>query len=141
MQKVEFEIIGTPGSKGRPRFSRVGNFVKTYTDEKTSNYENLVKWSYIQQVNRKFNDDKQLAVKIKAYFPIPKSVSKKKREQMVNMQLLPVKKPDCDNIAKIVLDSLNNIAFKDDSQVVELVVKKFYSDTPKVKVIINELQC
>ncbi len=139
--KVKFEIIGTPGSKGRPRFSRVGNYVKTYTDSKTSNYENLVKLSYQNQAKVKFDDDTSLSVYITAYFPIPKSVSKKKREQMVNCELLPVKKPDCDNIAKVVLDSLNNVAFKDDSQVVELTVKKYYSDTPKVEVEIYELQC
>ena len=34
------------------------------------------------------------------------------------------KKPDIDNIAKIILDALNKIAYKDDARVIELVVKK-----------------
>ena len=108
--KVKFEIIGTPpGSKGKVAtdfLGRVGNYVKTYTDSKTSNYENLVKLSYQNQAKVKFDDDTSLSVYITAYFPIPKSVSKKKREQMANYELLPAKKPD--TIYKVVLDSLNN---------------------------------
>ena len=34
---------GEPRGKGRPRFRRAGAFVQTYTDDKTANYENLVK--------------------------------------------------------------------------------------------------
>lgn len=38
----------------------------------------------------------------------------------------PQKKPDTDNIAKIVLDALNGLAYPDDKQVVELQVLKTY---------------
>ena len=51
----------------------------------------------------------------------------------------PTKKPDCDNIAKIVLDSLNGIAFMDDKQVVNLVVTKNYDSIPCVEVDIKEI--
>jgi Holliday junction resolvase RusA-like endonuclease len=131
---AEFEIIGKPGAKGRPRFTKYG---KTYTDEKTVNYENLVKLSYQNQVNGKFGEDEELSVLIHAYFPIPKSTSKKQKDMMINYQRQPTVKPDCDNIAKVILDSLNNVAYKDDSQVVELTVAKFYSDNPRVEVIIQ----
>ena len=40
----------------------------------------------------------------------------------------PQKKPDADNVAKIILDSLNKIAFDDDSQVVELQVNKLWTE-------------
>ena len=45
-----------------------------------------------------------------------------------------LKKPDCDNIAKIILDSLNGIAFKDDNQVSKLEVNKVYGTEDKVEV-------
>jgi len=46
----------------------------------------------------------------------------------------PKKKPDCDNIAKIICDALNGIVYHDDSQVVDLEIRKYYSDEPKVKI-------
>ena len=58
---------------------------------------------------------------------------------MLANRILPVKKPDCDNIAKIVLDALNKIAYKDDAQVAELSVKKRYAAAAKVFVHIEEI--
>ena len=51
----------------------------------------------------------------------------------------PTKKPDVDNVAKSILDSLNGMAYKDDSQVVECIVRKWYADEPKVKVKLMEV--
>ena len=48
-------------------------------------------------------------------------------------------KLDCDNLAKIILDSLNGIAYKDDAQVCELLVCKYYGDEPKVEVMLYEI--
>ena len=42
--------------------------------------------------------------------------------------LNPTKKPDADNIGKVVLDALNGIAYEDDKQVIELRVSKQYSE-------------
>ena len=84
--------------------------------------------------------EKPLRVTIKAYFEIPKSTSKKRKQQMMDNEILPMVKPDTDNIAKGVLDSLNGIAYKDDKQVVELIVNKFYSNTPYVSVMIEEIE-
>ena len=50
----------------------------------------------------------------------------------------PTKKPDLDNIAKAVLDSLNGIAYKDDSQIVSMVVSKKYSNRPRVEITLKE---
>lgn len=51
----------------------------------------------------------------------------------------PCKKPDIDNIAKVILDSLNDIAYHDDTQVVSLCVVKKYAETPRVEVEIQTL--
>ncbi|MDF2537449.1 MAG: Holliday junction resolvase [Herbinix sp.] len=58
---------------------------------------------------------------------------------MVTDKIRPTKKPDIDNIAKVILDALNGIAYKDDTQVVTLEVRKFYKDTPCVIVDIEEV--
>lgn len=55
---------------------------------------------------------------------------------MISGALLPTKKPDLDNVAKIVCDALNGVAYKDDAQIVDLKVHKYFSETPEVVVVI-----
>ena len=74
------------------------------------------------------------------YFPIPSSTSKKRAKMMEEGKIRYTKKIDCDNLAKIVLDALNNIAYKDDAQVCELVVVKKYGTEPKVSVRLTEIE-
>lgn len=80
-----------------------------------------------------------MEVRIAAYYDIPKSTSKSKRQQMLSGILLPTKKPDIDNIAKCILDALNGVAFHDDTQVVKLCMEKFYAEKPRVEVEIQEI--
>ena len=109
--KVKFTILGEPAGKGRPRFRSVGPYVKTYTPEKTASYENLVKLEYRRQCNDfKFEDGVPLDLRITAYYSIPKSTSKKKRVLMEQFKIRPMKKPDNDNIVKVVQDALNLVA-------------------------------
>lgn len=131
---VTFTVLGEPVAKGRPRLGKFG----TYTPAKTVEYENLVKLSYMEQVgNKKLNNE--LSVSIHAYFKIPKSVSKNQRELMLHNAIRPTKRPDLDNICKAILDSLNNIAYNDDSQVVTLKMYKLYSDFPRVEIELEEI--
>ena len=96
--EVKFTVLGTPVAKGRPRMTRQGH---TYTPQKTVAYENLVRLEYQRQCGSvKFGKDIPLDVRIAAYYPIPKSVSKKKRQMMVRHQLRPMKRPDTDNVCK-----------------------------------------
>lgn len=76
-------------------------------------------------------------MEVAAYYTIPASTSKKKKAEMQNKILRPVKKPDWDNIGKVVADSLNQIAYRDDAQIVEAVVKKYYADVPRIEVTIR----
>lgn len=134
MEIRKFVIYGDPVAKGRPRFSNHGGYMRTYTPQKTVAYENLVKLSYQQQIGNVDLIHGGIKAEITAYFPIPKSISKKQREIMLKENVYVLKKCDCDNIAKIILDSLNKIAYDDDKQVAELEVKKFYSSNPRVEV-------
>lgn len=134
---IEFTILGEPKAKQRPRHTKKGF---TYTPKQTVNYENYVKLCY--QQSKEENGFEKLDGMIRAiitcYFSIPKSFSKKKREKAIQEKIRPTKKPDLDNIAKSILDSLNDIAFDDDKQVVTLLVNKFYSENPRVEVILQE---
>ena len=137
---AKFCIHGDPQGKGRPRFSTVCGHVHTRTPDETVLYENLVKTEYRQQVGVKFPDDAMLDVRIFAYYPIPKSASKRKRQAMLEKKIRPTKKPDWDNVGKVICDSLNGIAYRDDAQVVDSMVRKFYGEDPKVVVTIEEIK-
>lgn len=138
MMTCDFVVEGKLVGKGRPRFKRVGNFVQTYTPANTAEYERLVKLRF-QNAGGAITD-KPVKIEIVACFAPPKSARKKDKIEMLANRILPVKKPDCDNVAKIILDALNKIAYKDDAQVVELSVKKLYSEVAKVFVHIEEIE-
>ena len=133
-----FVIIGEPRGKGRPRFTRDGH---TYTDSETRAYEKKVRQSFISAYHRfePFPKGEPIRAMITAYYAIPKSESKIKRELMATGYIRPTKKPDTDNIAKIVLDSLNGLAYHDDAQVVTCEVRKYYGVEPRVEVFIGEV--
>ncbi len=136
--KVKFVIQGEPRGKGRPRFNtKTGHAV---TPNETASYENLVHLNYIQQCNKyRFPDDAMLDMRIMAYYSIPMSVSKKKRAMMLAGEVRPTKKPDMDNVVKVIADSLNQVAYRDDTQIVDCQCRKFYAEQPRVEVIIRQI--
>ena len=136
--KIKFTIWGEPLGKQRQRH-RYRNFQKPYTPEETVKYENLVKLEYENQCGgMRFDKDTPLDMRITAYLSIPDSVSKKKRQAMIEGKIRPIKKPDFDNISKIVADGLQKIAYPDDKQIVDSQTRKFYGEQPRVVVTIQE---
>lgn len=148
---IELEILGEPMGKQRPRVAKIGGFARAYTPKETVNYESMVVDAFKKSGQEPFKVGQQLRCQITAYFQIPKACYRfhKKTnttdltlegEKMLKGDLRPIKKPDCDNIGKIILDALNGIAFHDDSQIVTLEVYKYYSERPKVYVDIWEVE-
>ena len=138
MKVIHFEIPGEPQGKGRPRFS--SKTMRTYTPTQTANYENLGKVVYQQASDGfQFADDAMLTMVITAHYSIPKSASKKKALMMVSEKIKPTKKPDIDNIVKVIADALNKIAYRDDSQIVRCTVEKRYSHKPRVEVWLADI--
>lgn len=115
--------------KGRPRFFR-GHAV---TPKETRQFEleiaaeaTKAKFNYGMQYGKPWDlNRKSYEIYIRAYFPIPKSWSKKKRAEAENGILKP-QKPDIDNIAKAILDGLNGIAYIDDKSVFSIKACKYY---------------
>jgi Holliday junction resolvase RusA-like endonuclease len=116
---IELIIPGEPVAKGRPRVTSKGF---SYTPEKTKGYENLVKMCW-QESGLTGLGNKPLSVIISLYFSVPKSYLSKFNKH----GLEHTKKPDLDNCAKTILDALNGLAYDDDSQIVELTIRKQYS--------------
>ena len=133
---IEFEILGKPLGKARPRVTRKGF---TYTPQKTVNYESLIRYTFQSKFPNHKPFEGYIEAEIKAIFDVPKSYSKKKTLELLNGSCNYNHTPDTDNIAKIVLDSLNGIAYKDDSQVTVLKVIKEYGEQAKIIIKLNEI--
>ena len=119
-KRISFTIEGEPTGKGRPRHGKY----KTYTPHKTKAVENNIAYFYKVNVGHYF--DGYVKLKLDLYYSIAKSDSKKKKLMKLNNELRPNKKPDADNVIKLVADALNEVAYKDDTQIIELECRKFY---------------
>lgn len=138
---VEFIVDGEPQVKQRPRFKRVGKYVQVYTPTETLAYEKKIKKAYQEQVGEDcLLEEIPIRVTIIAYFSIPKSFNKAKRELALNDVIKPFTKKDVDNLAKVCLDGMNKVVFADDRQVTDLVVRKRYAKEPRVVIRINEVK-
>lgn len=144
---IRFTVFGEPQGKGRPRFVARYNpatrksFGQAHTPEKTVVYENLIRTEYcIQTENYRYSDDAMLDMRILAFYGIPKSASKKKKALMLDGEIRPTKKPDMDNVMKVVADSLNQVAYRDDTQIVDAQCRKFYSEKPRIEVSIRQIK-
>ncbi len=145
MNELSFTYYGEIRGKGRPRFTNINGFMKAYTDANTRNYEMSLKEAFLQSVKdlpeeeRIFKNGEALRLTLTIYQQVPKSISKKKTEQMLSGDIRPTKKPDVDNILKSVCDSLNKVAWLDDTQVVEVFSIKKYAETSYMKVRIQTI--
>ena len=127
--EIKFKILGKPRGKQRPRMCvRFGKQV-TYTPKQTSEYEKLIKASYMAVSKIFFKKDIPLEIDITAFFSGKYSDSG-----------WTTKKPDSDNVIKIVLDGLNKVAYHDDAQICKLSFEKRYSKIPRVEVKIKKLE-
>jgi len=135
---VMYTVYGEPVGKGRPRFARRGNFVSTYTPQKTKSYEDEIRMMAKAAMGASEPLETPITVAIYIRVGIPTSFSKQKRKDALSGFIKPTKKPDADNILKCFLDSMNDIVYLDDKQVVNLHVTKVYAETPAVEVMVKE---
>ena len=134
----EFKIPGKAQAKQRPRMGRSGI---VYTPKETLVYENYVKMCYSDYANQFgwLPYENQVRAEIEVLVAVPKSDSKTKKKAKIEGMIRPTVKPDCDNLAKSILDSLNGLAYQDDKQVVDLFGKKYYAENAEVRVRLTEV--
>lgn len=132
----EFEVPGKIIGKGRPRLNTYTGVV--YTPTKTKDYETLVEQYYLLKYPKFKQLEGRVKVNIIAYFLIPKTAKKSDINEMLENNISPTKKPDIDNIVKVILDSMNKFAFKDDTQITKLEVEKKYGLEEKIYIKIEE---
>lgn len=133
--KYTFEIHEKAIGKERPRYSAKAH--RMYTPTRTSTFEEKVKNAFLAKYNIQTEPtEKPLEAIIKVQFMPPESLSKNKKNALL---FTPYdKKPDCDNLAKAILDSLNGLAYKDDKQITYLSIEKIYGLENKIEVNLEE---
>lgn len=137
MESISFTVWGEPQGKARPVVTKAGH---AFTPKRTVTYEAQVIAEYRAAYPNRVRWEKGVPLKMRvaAYYAIPKSASAKDRQRMLDGDMLPTKKPDFDNIGKIICDALNGIAYYDDAQITSGGIKKAYSDEPRVEIMIYE---
>ena len=98
---IKLTIPGRPVPKARPRLGVHGRKAYVYTPPQTKEYEKLVGW----------------VARCAGCKPSGEPVA-------VVLDIYVRRRMDVDNVAKSILDGLTGVAYEDDDQVVELVVRK-----------------
>lgn len=129
-------LLGQPRGKERPRGTRAGHF---YTPEKTRSYEAALKYAAAQEMGARAPIEGPVSVELRVVVPIAASWPKKRQIAAVAGQLKPTKKPDLDNILKM-LDALNLVVWVDDAQVVEARIIKSYGDKPGIWILVRPME-
>ena len=135
-QIIQLYIPGEPQGKQRPKWSPRG----TYSPKKTVNYETYIKELFAVKYPDFRPVESVLIMELQAWLMIPTSASKKKRKLMQDLALKPGKRPDIDNVIKVVMDALEKLAYKNDSQIVEAHLYKFYAERPRLDIRISEFE-
>ena len=137
--QIEFTIDGKVRPKQSFRYTRFGH---KYTPKDVKQYARDIQYSFYAKYPTwlpSFLYQKPLKVEIQVYKKISKSFSKTIKQKAITGEIRPLVKPDCDNISKNILDALNGVVYPDDKQIVELTVKKFYSESDYVKIKIEDI--
>lgn len=134
---VTFTVDGDPVPKGRPRFARRGQFVQTYTDSKTLEYETHVAMRARQAIGASEPLKGALSVFLYLRYAVPESYTKKRKEACLLGLEFP-KRIDLDNVYKSITDAMNGIVYVDDSQIVEAHIRKAYHMFPGANIMVQE---
>jgi Holliday junction resolvase RusA-like endonuclease len=139
--KIDLVIKGEPVAQGRPRFSTANGFARAYDPAKSKDYKMYVRMAAAAQMKGQAPFCGPVALSLRVYRSMPKSLSKRKQEAAERGQIRPVTKPDLDNYIKGVKDALKGVCWIDDAAVVEYrePFGKFFSATPRIEITVEEL--
>ena len=131
---LSFTLLGEPKAWSRAAKQKTGG---QYYDSNTGYKSNI-----LDQLFKQFPEEWKItinpvSIKMLAYKAIPKKY-KGHNALLAEMGFIrPDNKPDVDNYAKNIQDALNSFFYKDDSQVIDLNVSKYYSFKPRIELEIT----
>lgn len=143
MKEIYFIVEGRVQPKERPKVYRNPHTgqVHAVTPKKTKVYEEQVRTAYVEACEgEKVFFEGAIEMIVNIYVEVPKSTRKLSREAMILGFIRPtVKNGDVDNLFKAISDSLNGVAYNDDSQIVDAQIRKFYGKQARAEITIREV--
>lgn len=139
MRPICFVVPGEPQGKGRPRVGRVGARVRMFTPTKTAAYEGLVAHAAQAAMAGRVLLHGACSIELDVVCTVPASWSNRRQADALHGLIRPTKKPDADNVLKAICDGLNGVVWVDDTQAVDVVLRKRYGPTPGVRVSVSAL--
>lgn len=128
-KRYEFAVEGKAVAFKRPRWDSRNR--RTFNDDKYTAYKNLLRGHAARIAAEKLTG--AIHAEINVYVPIPTKFNKVDKEKARAGIIRPQTKPDIDNYVKTAFDACNNILFDDDNQIVSVLARKYYSDTPRIE--------
>lgn len=127
---IILDLPGNPIPWKRVGINRKTGGVYDQQHEERENYRWLIRSQYKEKILTG-----PVIVKTLFRFPIPKSVKGKiKRIQMLTGMIVPNQKPDNDNLEKLIYDCMTGVIYEDDSQIVDNITRKRFSESPGVTI-------
>ena len=148
LDELRFTVLGEPIGKGRALSAtrkrrdasgKMTTYIAHITPEKTEAYELMVRRATAAAVHGHPAMKGPVMLELAIYVGIAASWSKKKRQMAIDGEIYPTKKPDSSNILKAIEDAMNEVAYNDDAQITDHHIRRRFSETPRVEVIITPL--
>jgi len=133
---IAFSIPGEPGYAQRMRAAVVRGHVRVYQPKNNVISTKIIQDYALEAMQGRKPLEGPLSLEIVAYYLYPHSWSKRARERNGPFKL---SRPDATNIAKLAEDSLNSIVWKDDSQVVRILIEKRFDEVARTEIRIELL--
>lgn len=152
MEIISFIVKGEIKGNDRPRARVIstlkGSYAQFYTTQKDRSAKTSILASYLSAYKEKYGNrcesilfEPKTPIRAKidiaygllttdyTYYKKTKSTTiNKSGIRKLNGLERPTKKPDIDNIIKLIFDALNKVAYHDDNQIVDVEVHKFYAE-------------
>lgn len=137
-KKISFTVYGEPYGKKNMQPRMINGHASQFQPSTNTQYMYRVQSSYLAQTDKEewiISTNAQIEMRIDAFYSIPKNTPKYKVDLMKADIVRPTKKPDCDNISKVICDAMSKMIMPDDAQITDLLVSKHYTATePRVEI-------
>ncbi len=135
--KIQFQIPGPPKHQQRHRSSSRGKFVHQYDPSAKDKKDFL-----LQAMQYAPKAPHTGAVYLTVWFCMPRPKSHYRTGKFAGIlkdsaPLWHIKRPDIDNLLKFVMDSLNGVFWKDDSQICSVIAQKRYDERPRTVIQVD----
>ena len=135
MTEYVFKLPVEPVAQMRPRFTR-RPYVHAYDPVKVKRYKETLAW-HAQDQWMALPATGPIKLQLRFFRPVQKSLSKTEHARRLSGAHRPIVKPDLDNYIKSTLDALTGVLWADDNAIIKLEAEKFYSDQPRVEIVME----